>query len=382
MTVSRASVRSVFASGALVALLAPQAGCSLDLCIDQAQLAQEAIGSDQSAIIGGSVDDVNRATVAILFDKADGGHALCSGTLISAKQGHGYVLTAAHCVAGTVTHVYQAVDWRDCTPNGDASKCEGSYTPISWRAHPGYNTTDYQYDFAVVEVEGVPEGAPVIPIASHDEVHEGGTVELSGYGQIVVGESGSAPPQSTRHHVDATVAAVLSTKIRIDASTGRTACFGDSGGPALATVSGGKRVIGVASTSDPTCEHVASYGRVSAVAVEFIAPSLQVPSEPQGGAGVGGGASGGASSQGGAPQGGAAPEGGAPAGVGGADAGAGDAAGGDGSGAAGAGAGDGCIPLTLQCSANPGAASESSWAVGALSALFVAMTRRRSGAKR
>lgn len=376
MTVSRASVRSVFASGALALLLAPQAGCSLDLCIDQAQLAQEAIGSDQSAIIGGDVDDVNRATVAILFDKADGGHALCSGTLISATAGHGYVLTAAHCVAGTVTHVYQAVDWRDCTPSGDASKCEGSFTPISWRAHPDYSTSDYQYDFAIIEVEGVPEGAPVIPIASHDEVQEGGTVELSGFGQTVVGESGSAPPQSLRHHVDATVATVLPTKIRIDASTGRTACFGDSGGPALATVSGGRRVIGVASTSDPTCEHVASYGRVAAVAVDFIAPSLKEPSPPQGGAGSGGGGNtGGAAPQGGAPgSGGAASAGGAPS-AGGSEVGAGDA-GGDGSGAAGS-AGDGCIPLTLQCSATPGAGDEGPWALGALSALLVSARRRR-----
>ena len=78
------------------------------------------------SIVGGTVDPENRSTVALLLTDADGAHGVCSGTVIARHASTGYVLTAAHCVTGTVDKVIDAVDWRDCTAAGDAAGCTAS----------------------------------------------------------------------------------------------------------------------------------------------------------------------------------------------------------------------------------------------------------------
>ncbi|NUO50984.1 MAG: trypsin-like serine protease [Polyangiaceae bacterium] len=270
-------------------------GCQFELCPRDEP---EPDAAAASPIVGGSVDSAHRSTVALLLTKQDGATAICSGTMIATSGSFGYVLTAAHCVTGTVDQVFDAVDWRDCTGAGDASKCNAKYTPVSWKAHPSYDPTTFENDFGLVLVEGASPSTPFTPaVEQSDGLSAGSTLDLSGYGRTYSGEN--VPNAGTfnylRNHVVVAAATLTSEWISIDATTGRTACFGDSGGPAYARVGGELRVVGVASNADQSCEIVANYGRVSDVYDSFIAPSLPPPlSTGEGGApdpGEGGGSS-------------------------------------------------------------------------------------------
>ncbi len=301
------------------------AGCNFELCLD-APVAAESDGSASQPIVGGELDAEHHAVVALTLTRADGRHAVCSGTVIAKRDGVGYVLTAAHCVQGTVDHVYVATDWRDCSPAGDPTKCEASYQPIAWEAHPGYDPSHgYVNDFAIVTFAGATDGTAVTPASSDDDgLVAGSSVTLSGFGRTYAGVDDPSVFQTARHAVDVSVAEVTHEFLRFDAATGRTACFGDSGGPALGGATASRAVVGVASTADETCEHVATYGRVGSVYASFIAPIIS-PEE-------GGGGQGGGSGEGGAAGGGS---------VGGAAAGGGSTGGGDAAGGADSSGGSG-----------------------------------------
>ncbi|MBL9021166.1 MAG: trypsin-like serine protease [Myxococcales bacterium] len=367
----------------LLALAAASlAGCELQLCPSEgASDAAEVVGTSDQAIIGGTVDTEHHATVALLFTMPDGGKGLCSGTII-AKQGDvGHVLTAAHCVQGVIDHVYEAVDWRDCAGWGDPARCRASYTPVSWQAHPDYDDSVYTDDFAVVTFTGATASTPVVPAASAgDGLGVGDPVVLSGYGRTYAGESNGSPTQSVRHQVAVTIASEGPAYLRFDASTGKTACFGDSGGPAYGVVSGAVRVVGVASTADANCQYVATYRRVADVYAEFIGPIVEGddPCPACGGSDPG-------------PEPG---EGGHVSGDGGAG---GDAAGGGGAGAAPApdggggqsssspppeGEEDACVPLKISCSAAEPGQATADWPVALLGLLALRRRARRTNEKR
>ncbi len=348
------------------------AGCELEICpADLARDEPETLATADDAIIGGVVDDEHHATVALLFQTQSGGTGLCSGTII-AKQGDvGHVLTAAHCVQGVVQHVYEATDWRSCTSGTDPG-CRASYLPTAWQAHPGYDPSTYAYDFAVVTFSGATEATPVVPaVAGYDGLEIADRVVLSGFGRTYAGPATGEPTQSLRHMVEVPVASAGAAYLRFDASTGKTACFGDSGGPAYALVGGELRVAGVASTADADCAHVATYRRVSDVYDSFIAPIIAPGEAPCDACGGGGG------------------------GQGGMGAGSTSTSGGEGAAGGGSGAGDGdggadggvdvdpdpgCIPLELRCSVEALGAGAPRGGIGLLA--FAAWLVRRSREKK
>lgn len=336
------------------------AGCELEICpTDGAADAAEVVSTSDQAIIGGSVDTVHHATVALLFTTPEGGHGLCSGTII-AKQGDvGYVLTAAHCVQGVIDHVYEAVDWRDCAGLGDPSGCRASYTPVTWEAHPDYDDTVYTDDFAVVTFSGATAATPVVPaVDTPDGLGLGDAVVLSGYGRTYAGEANGTPTQTVRHQVSVTIASEGPAYLRFDASTGKTACFGDSGGPAYGVVGGAARVVGVASTADANCQYVATYRRVADVYEAFIGPIVEAPDPCPGcgGRDPGPGQGGGWSGEGGA--------GGIAGGGGGGSSPAPD--GGGGAREAPPVDDDGCVPLEIKCSVGTSPHETSGWPIALL----------------
>jgi secreted trypsin-like serine protease len=257
--------------------------CEFELCLDASALgvSTDVVGTSDDAIIGGAVDSANRATVVLLTTKPDESNALCSGTIIATDGDIGYVLTAAHCVTGTVDHVYQAADWYDCAGAGDPAGCEASYVPLTWEAHPEYLSSSVEYDFAIVTFSGATAATPLVSVVSaQDDLVVGQAIELSGYGRTYAGASQPNQFQSSRNHVSVSLAEAMDTTLWFDATTGKTACFGDSGGPAYAHVRGERVVVGVAAAADPLCEEVAIYGRVAAVYEEFIAPRLPISEPP------------------------------------------------------------------------------------------------------
>jgi len=359
------------------------AGCDPALCLDPDAVAQ-ALGSAGQPIVGGSVDSTSRSTVALLLSYEDGGRGLCSGSLIARQGSRAYVLTAAHCVQDAVEHVYEAVDWRDCEAGGDASKCFASFTPVSWQAHPGYNDQTLENDFAIVVVEGASESTSVTPAATSDaSIAVGQVLQLSGYGRTYAGpDDDDAAFNSVRHKVSVELDVKTSNWLSVDATTGMTACFGDSGGPAFAHVDGALVVAGVASNADANCAQVANYARVALVYEGFIAPLIDGDDPPsEGGSGQGGSGQGG-SGQGGDPAssssssgaGGSAP---AVPPDGGAASGGADAASDDGGSADGGDAEEVCIPLSLKCEAAVGPTPGSFAAMFGAMALIVASLGRR-----
>lgn len=261
---------------ALAALALP--GCRFDLCVDGA--AAEPTRSESAPIIGGTVDAENRSTVALLLTSGSGAHGLCSGTVIARSGSTGYVLTAAHCVTGSVDKVIDAVDWRDCTPAGDASKCFASYVPTAWFADPSYDPTTHVHDFAIVTFAGATAATPITPVAAADDLSVGMPIELSGFGRTYAGTDNPALFQYERHHVTTAVGGLPPAFLHVDATTGKTACFGDSGGPAYIGQGADKLVVGVASAADQNCAIAALYGRVADVYASFILPSIPAPDAP------------------------------------------------------------------------------------------------------
>jgi hypothetical protein len=245
-------------------------GCSFELCIDE-HVVREQLAEAGSPIIGGEPDLENDATLALLLTNDDGSRALCSASMIHRRGAVGYALTAAHCVQGTVDDVLLT---RDIAPCLSGQPCGVRYQPIDWRAHPGYIEQYLRNDVAVVRFAiGDAPAPPVVPPAEEDDgVVDGDPIELSGFGQVQPGASGTVPFQTRRNHVHVTVASSTTKLLRIDASTGKTACFGDSGGPAYA--SSPRRVVGVASSSDAECRFFAHYQRVGAFMEGFIRPIL------------------------------------------------------------------------------------------------------------
>jgi hypothetical protein len=361
----------------VLALLA--AGCDPALCFDPDDAAA-ALGSASAPIVGGSVDTTSRSTVALLLSHPDGTRALCSGSVIATRGSRAYVLTAAHCVQGSVDNVYEAVDWRDCEAGGDSSQCFASYQVVSWQAHPGYDSETLQNDIAMVTVEGADETTAFTPALADDSTIVAGQVlELSGYGRTYAGPVDDAAPFNTvRHKVAVNLEAKTPSWLRVDASTGETACFGDSGGPAFAHVGGELVVAGVASNADAECALLANYARVALAYESFIAPIVDAeePHEtppPDGGRDASSSSSGGS---GGAPP--AAPDGGCNAGEqGGAAEGPADP---DADPDADADTGDAeevCIPLSLKCEATLGPTPGYFAAMAGAMALVVASLGRR-----
>jgi MYXO-CTERM domain-containing protein len=176
--------------------------------------------------------------------------------------------------------------------------------------------------------------------------------------------------------VEVPVASAGAAYLRFDASTGKTACFGDSGGPAYAVVGGALRVAGVASTADAECAHVATYRRVSDVYTSFIAPIISA-SPPCETCGDGGAGQGGAGQSGAGGSSSSSSAGGSPDGAGGTDGGSG----GHGAGVVDPDAEPACIPLELSCAVEEAGGGAPKGGIGLL-ALVAAFARRRRDKRR
>jgi hypothetical protein len=350
-------------------------GCEFSLCVDELA-GTDVVATDQERIIGGVVDEVNASTLALFLTTEEGNRALCSASAIRRRGKVVYALTAAHCAQGTVDDVISRVDLDACLSDSTSPQCSLRYQPIDWFNHPDYNDSTLFHDVAVVRFrlsDGVPP-PPLVPAAlSADGLVAGDELELSGFGQIEAGPSGSVPFQTKRHHVFVPVETVFTSTLRVNATAGETACFGDSGGPAYAWIGGVRKVVGVASSADFECKLFSNYARTSAEA-SFISSVLEAPCaecEPDAGAGggnEGGGPGAGGASEGGGPGAGGASEGGSAQGgapgegagsaQGGASEGAGSSQGGAASAVGGSGEGEGAAQGGAAQGAASGAGAE------------------------
>jgi len=216
----------------------------------------EAIGQRTDPIYYGELDTTHQAAVAYLKN------GKCSATIIAVKGSDGYALTAGHCVSATLGSIRQGNDHA----NG---KYDKQYSVVEAVQHPGYKVSD-MYDFAMLRFSGADGNTPVIPplAPGDDNLKKGAPLDMVGYGQT---ENGNT---TKRRHVVQAINFETELRINFNQQTGGM-CLGDSGGPALTTVSNKEYVAAVHSfVSGGGCEDSGTSMRVSAVYDTFIMPFI------------------------------------------------------------------------------------------------------------
>jgi secreted trypsin-like serine protease len=206
----------------------------------------------RSSIVGGQQTSAFPATGMLLMY----GQTFCTGTLIGPRT----VLTAGHCVEGMDP---AAVSF-GIGPN--ENNISVSIPVASAVQHPGFDMQQLVNDIAIVTLS---EDAPVAPMAVNTSMNAswvGRTVTLVGYGVS------NGPAQSgagIKRKVDVTIDQVGSGSFQYTTIQGKSACNGDSGGPAYADVGGQTVVAGVTSYGDQNCQQFGVYTRVDAY-LDFI----------------------------------------------------------------------------------------------------------------
>jgi hypothetical protein len=222
----------------------------------------ERISQEDDAIVNGQLDTTHTAVVAVL-----GNNFECSGTIVQVKSGVGYVLTAAHCCTPSMVPEVVVVG-NDYQSGQQHAVVGGSVLANScYQSFPG--STD---DVCMLKFSNA-AGLPVIPAMTpaEDNLAVGTDVTYVGYGLT------AAPPgggNSKRRSVAKKIGQLDTYFVEYDSPGQSGTCEGDSGGPALALVSGQEVVAAVTSYGDQACQQLGASIRASAVYDTFIAPYL------------------------------------------------------------------------------------------------------------
>lgn len=251
-----ARMRSLVSSIGMLASMSFVPGCSLEGPHGAHEAESEAPTS--LPIINGQVtSDYIQAGVLLM-----GGQFSCTGTLIGPHT----VLTAAHCVQMDVTQLTFGFGVAD-------SQLDFEVPIVSGVAHPQYDAQQLMNDVAVVQLASDVPYAPIPLNTSMDDTWIGKPVTLVGFG---VTDGPSQTGGGTKREVDVTIDSLEPTKLQYTTTNGKSACNGDSGGPAFADVNGQLGVAGITSYGDQACQQFGVYTRVDAY-LDFINDQLNGP---------------------------------------------------------------------------------------------------------
>ncbi|MHB8875299.1 MAG: YfcE family phosphodiesterase [Myxococcaceae bacterium] len=229
--------------------------CLLAAC--QPGSAEDAVAARKQAIVGGVVDTQDAAVVKLNFR----GKPECSGSLI----GPWTVLTAAHCSvpAGTTSLLSVQIE-----PGGGAAPL--SREVVAQHFHPQWDPRVGAHDLVLLQLnDAVQLVKPLLlyprPLTVEDVGRE---VRVVGYGAT---EGGSPTGIGTRREVTLSIRQLLRFEIEAGA-TGKQACAGDSGGPALMRIreEGPEYLAATVSDGDRSCQTTGFYARVD-IDAEWIA---------------------------------------------------------------------------------------------------------------
>jgi secreted trypsin-like serine protease len=221
--------------------------------------------SDQTSelsIVGGEqvaeTDAVTLSTVALVTPTGD---QFCTGSLI--KQD--LVLTAAHCLADyTDTQLFVAF--------GNVAlpgyfKREKLRAAISYRVHSSYSSRQTQLDvptaapndIALIKLSQPAPVAykPIGMLAAKDSIHNGESLLLAGFGLTRWHANGGGVLYKVQSKIGSQAPAVK--EFDFAAIPGKSACMGDSGGPAFVLRNQRLVLIGVTSRGSAFCDSTGTY---------------------------------------------------------------------------------------------------------------------------
>jgi len=240
---------------------------------------------ESASIVGGetveAADPVALSTVALYFNPARSNRVMnfCTGTIVTGEL----VLTAAHCLVDVADDLKVSLDeLKDQILIGFGTQIVTQRTDsrvrfISLRSllvHQDYKISSVQnaskepmYDIALVRLsERIPEGYRVARLATDESyLTEGQRLTLAGYG-LVNGVTQEEAKNLQKVEVRVTVPKLTSVQFAYHVVGGKSACSGDSGGPAYAINARGHLVVvGVTSWGDQFCKLMGVYTSVPAL---------------------------------------------------------------------------------------------------------------------
>lgn len=225
-----------------------------------------ALESDQSnpSIIGGQAVVAGSAiakTTVGLYDLGSGG--ACTASILSSK----FLLTAAHCVAGSKSANLRVIFGLKMSSKGTiVRKVAGYKFHAKWlqALRSPVGTRDLG-DIAIVKYEGgLPAGYTPAPLLNDSSVlQKNANVLLAGFGHTDgIAKSGSGTLRRVVIKIEDP--AFSPSEVLLDQTKGKGACQGDSGGPAYVLNKQGKLALfGITSRGefddDDTCGQKAVY---------------------------------------------------------------------------------------------------------------------------
>jgi secreted trypsin-like serine protease len=231
----------------------------------------EHLGTQTHAIVGGQTEALPllEAVGAVVFSESDGSVVLhCTATL----TGSDLVTTAAHCVRTAPSEkTLRFFLGRDLA---EMSAEDMGISVVSAEVHPEYRhrvpPTELAplHDLAILRLARPVSEITPIPLASVEQAQD---ALVTGREAIVAGFGLTDPADQDsygrRLSGRSPIARVGEWEFRIDGPTAAQKCRGDSGGPTLATLSGGTTravLIGVASRAGADCTLGSSETRIDA----------------------------------------------------------------------------------------------------------------------
>ena len=202
------------------------------------------MGVTRLAVIGGA-PDISRPGVGALLHPS--GSPFCSGSLVTCQV----VLTAAHCiVAANKYGGAGSVKFRVDVPETGGGFRKVTYAIkqlVQHKSYP-YGGVDNDVGLAIL-ASSVKEAAPLVPnTAAMTGALVGSNVKVMGYGLIQTRPSFKAP--NAKYSVEVPIYQVATWSfIHWDQKGPKSACHGDSGGPALLKMSGREVLVGVTSAA-------------------------------------------------------------------------------------------------------------------------------------
>ncbi|MGH3714974.1 MAG: S1 family peptidase [Micromonosporaceae bacterium] len=204
--------------------------------------ANHALADDvHTEIVGG---EPASQTYSFMVSLQPNGRHGCGGSLIASQ----WVVTAAHCVSSST-------GWqvRIGTTTWNSG---GTLATVSQSTrHPNYSSSSVGYDIALLKLSSPVSQTP-IPLG---QTNYNGDSRLLGWGQTCPTYGCSSTPPSTLQQIDVQAAPdstcsnqqnsgfAPATEICIVPNSGQSACWGDSGGPAIVSSGGSWLLIGATS---------------------------------------------------------------------------------------------------------------------------------------